>query len=80
MLVARAISLRPDIRGLVVLACSGSFPDNVRVMMSTVLSAARAHCLPTEWTGTTPTGRPGRRLPAEWTWHIKCRGGTSLPV
>jgi hypothetical protein len=24
-----------------------------------------------------PVGRPGRRLPAEWTGHTKCRGGTS---
>jgi hypothetical protein len=46
--------------------------------MSTVHSAARAYCLPTEWTGTPPTGRPGRRLPAEWRRHIKCRGGTSV--
>jgi hypothetical protein len=61
----------------VALACSGSFPGNVRVMVSTVHSAARAFCLPTEWTGTSPAGQPGRRLPAEWTGHIKCRGGTS---
>jgi hypothetical protein len=60
----------------VALACSGGF--SVQVMMSTVHSAARAYCLPTEWTGTPPAGRPGRRLPVEWTGHIKCQGGTSL--
>jgi hypothetical protein len=48
--------------------------------MGTVHSAAWAYCLPTEWTGMPPAGRPGRRLPVEWTGHIKCRGGTSLSV
>jgi hypothetical protein len=64
----------------VALACSGSFPGDVRVMMSIVHSAARVYCLPTEWTGTPPAKWSGRRLPAEWTGHIKCRGSTSLPM
>jgi hypothetical protein len=38
-----------------------------------------AYCPLSDWTGTPPVGWPGRRLPAEWTGHIKCRGGT-LPV
>jgi hypothetical protein len=33
------------------------------------LNAEAAHCLPVEWTG--------RRLAAEWTGLIKCRGGAS---
>jgi hypothetical protein len=61
----------------VALACSRSFPGNVWVMVSTVHSAARAFWLPTEWISTPPVGQPGRRLPAECTWHIKCQGGTS---
>jgi hypothetical protein len=39
--------------------------------------AARAYCLAMDWTGTPPVGWPGRRLPAEWTCHNKCCGGTS---
>jgi hypothetical protein len=56
----------------VVLACRGSFPGNVYVMMDTMHLAARAYCLSMDWTGTPPAGWPGRRLPAEWTGHIKC--------
>jgi hypothetical protein len=36
-----------------------------------------AYCPLSDWTDTPPVGWPGRRLPAEWTGHIKCRGGTS---
>jgi hypothetical protein len=60
-----------------VLICRGCFLGNVRVMMSIVYAAARAYCLPVEWTGTPPAGWPGCRPSAEWTWLIKCRGGTS---
>jgi hypothetical protein len=80
MLVASAISLCPDIRGLRSIGVQRKLPGNVRVMMSTMHSAAWPYCLPTEWTGTPPAGWPGRRLPAEWTGHIKCRDGTSLPA
>jgi hypothetical protein len=60
MLVPSAISLRPDICGLRSIACSESFPGNVRVMMITVYAVARSYCLPPEWTGTPPAGWPGR--------------------
>jgi hypothetical protein len=70
MLVVSAISLRPDIRGCVALACSGSFPGNVRVMLSIAYAAARAYCLPPEWTGMPPAGWPGRRPSAERTGLI----------
>jgi hypothetical protein len=56
--------------------------------MSIVYAAARAYCLPTEWTGTSPTGwlvaarqqsgqgtlnaEAAYRLPVEWTGLIKC--------
>jgi hypothetical protein len=46
-------------------------------MMDTVRRAARAHCLTTDWIGAPSAGWPWRRLPAEWTGHNKCRGGTS---
>jgi hypothetical protein len=62
----------------VVLACSGSFPGNVRVMMSTVYAAARAYRLPPEWTGMPPAGWLGRHPSTEWTGRIKCWSGTSL--
>jgi hypothetical protein len=45
---------------------------NARVMMSTVYAAARAYCLPSEWTGTPPARWPGRRPLVEWAGHIKC--------
>jgi hypothetical protein len=75
--VAQKISERHNVHsayGIGILRC---FLSNVRVMMSIVYAAARAHCLPTKWTGTPPTGWPGLRPSAEWTGHIKCRGGTS---
>jgi hypothetical protein len=53
----------------IVLISRGCFIGNVRVMMSIVYAAARAYCLPMEWTGTPPAGWPGRRLPAEWRGH-----------
>jgi hypothetical protein len=56
----------------IVLICRGCFLRNARVMMSIVYAAARAYCLPMEWTGTLPTGWPGHRLPAEWIGLIKC--------
>jgi hypothetical protein len=46
-------------------------------MMTIARAAVWAYCPLSDWTGTPPVGRPGRRLPAEWTWHIKYRGGTS---
>jgi hypothetical protein len=45
--------------------------------MSTAYAAARAYCLPTEWTGTPPAEWPGHRPSVEWIGHIKCRDGTS---
>jgi hypothetical protein len=61
----------------VALACSRSFPGNVQVMMTMARAAVWAYCPLSDWTGTPPVGWPGHRLPAEWTGHIKCRGGTS---
>jgi hypothetical protein len=72
MLVASASPCALISAVCVALACSGSFPGNVRVMMSTVPFAARAYFLPTEWIGTPPVGLPSRHLSAEWTGHIKC--------
>jgi hypothetical protein len=46
-------------------------------MMSIVYAAARAYCLPVEWTDTPPAEWTGRRLPVEWTSLIKYGGGTS---
>jgi hypothetical protein len=60
-----------------ILICRGYFLGNARVMMSIVYAAARAYCLPAEWTGTPPAEWTGRRLPAEWTGLIKCGGGIS---
>ena len=62
----------------VALACGRSFPGNVQVMMTMARVAVWAYCPLSDWTGTPPVGWPGRRLPAEWTWLIKCRSGTSL--
>jgi hypothetical protein len=59
-----------------VLIRGGCFLGNVRVMMSVVHAAVWECCLPVEWTGTPPAEWTGRRLPAEWTGLIKCRGGT----
>jgi hypothetical protein len=70
--VAGAIFLHPDIRDLRSMGMQGNFPGNIYVMMDTVHLAARAYCLSMDWTGTPPAGWPGRRLPAEWTGHIKC--------
>jgi hypothetical protein len=67
MLVARAISLCPDIRDLRSIGVQGKPPGNVQVMMGTVHLVARAYCLAMDWTDTPPAGWPGRRLPAEWT-------------
>jgi hypothetical protein len=76
-----------------VLICRGCFLGNAPVMMSVAHAAVWTYRLPMEWTGTLPAGWSGRRLPAEWqgslnaevahrllvewTWLIKCRGGTS---
>jgi hypothetical protein len=70
--VAQKFSERHNVHsvyGIDILRC---FLGNVRVMMSIAYAAARAHCLPAEWTGMPPAGWSGRRLSAEWTWHIKC--------
>jgi hypothetical protein len=56
----------------VVLACRGSLPGNVQVMMVTMHLAARAYCLAMDWTGMPHVGWPGHRLRAEWIGHIKC--------
>jgi hypothetical protein len=64
--VAQKIFERHNVR---ILRC---FLGNVQVMMIIVYVAARAYCLPTEWTGTPPAGWPGRCSSAEWTGHIKC--------
>jgi hypothetical protein len=61
----------------IVLISRGCFLGNTRAMTSIAYAAARAYCLPTEWTCTPPAEWPGRRPSAEWTGHIKCRGGTS---
>jgi hypothetical protein len=50
-----------------VLISRGCSLGNVRMMMSIVYAAARAYCLPTEWTGTPPVGWPSRHPSAEWT-------------
>jgi hypothetical protein len=60
-----------------ILICRSCFLGNARVMMSIVYAAARAYCLPVEWTGTPPAEWTGHRLPVEWTGLIKCGGGTS---
>jgi hypothetical protein len=61
----------------IVLISHDCFLGNARAMMGTAYAAARAYCLPTEWTGTPPTEWPGHRPSAEWIRHIKCRGGAS---
>jgi hypothetical protein len=69
------------------------FIGNAQVMMGVVHAVAWAYCLPTEWTGTPPqdglvaarqqsgqgslNAEAAHRLPVEWTWLIKCQGGTS---
>jgi hypothetical protein len=55
-----------------ILICCRCFLGNARVMMSILYIAARAYCLPTEWTGTPPARWPFRRPSAEWIGHIKC--------
>jgi hypothetical protein len=42
-----------------------------------VHAATWAYCPLSDWTGAPSVGWPGRRLPAEWTGHIKCWGSTS---
>jgi hypothetical protein len=80
MLVISAISLRPDIRGLCSIDVQRKLPwqctsdDEHSALHSTGVLPANG------WTGSPPVGRPGHRLPAEWTRHIKCRGSTSLPA
>jgi hypothetical protein len=69
---ARVISERHNVRSAYSIDITRCFLGNVRVMMSIVYAAARAYCLSMEWTVTPPVGWPGRRLPAEWTGHIKC--------
>jgi hypothetical protein len=79
----------------VALACSGSFPGNVRVMMSTVCAAARltacqrkgqARRLQGGWAAIRQRSGLGalnaeaaHRPPVEWTGLIKCEGST-LPA
>jgi hypothetical protein len=70
MLVASAISLRPDIRGLRSIGVQRKPPWLRTSEDETVYAAARSYCLSPEWTGTTPAGWPGRRPSAEWTGHI----------
>jgi hypothetical protein len=45
--------------------------------MSVAHVAVWTRRLPMDWTGTPPAGWFGRCPPEEWTWLIKCRGGTS---
>jgi hypothetical protein len=59
------------------LACSRSFPGIVQVMMTIARATVWAYCPLSDWTGTPPVGWSGRRLPSEWTGHIKCQDGTS---
>jgi hypothetical protein len=80
MLIASAISLRSDICGLRSIGVQRKLPwqrtsdDEHSALCSTGV-------LPTNgWTGSSPMGWPGHRLPAEWTGHIKCRYTTSLPA
>jgi hypothetical protein len=68
----RVISERHNVGSAYSIDIPCCFLGNARVMMSIVYPTARAYCMPMEWTGTLPTGWPGRRLPAEWTGHIKC--------
>jgi hypothetical protein len=58
---ARVISERHNICGAYSIDIPRCFLGNARVMMSIVYAAARAYCLPTEWTGTLPARWPGRR-------------------
>jgi hypothetical protein len=53
---AWAISERHNVRSAYSIDMSRCFLGNARVMMSIVYVAARAYCLPVEWTGTPPTG------------------------
>jgi hypothetical protein len=62
---ARVISERHNVRSAYSIDIPRCFLGNALVMMSIVYAAARAYCLPMEWTGTPPAGWPGRRLPAE---------------
>jgi hypothetical protein len=54
----------------IVLISRGCFLGNARTMMSTVYAAARAYCLPMEWTGTPPARWFGCRPSAKWIGHI----------
>jgi hypothetical protein len=73
-----AISLCPDIRRLSSVGMPQKVPrhrtghDDHRARV-----AVWAYCPLFDWTGTSPVGCSGRRLPSEWTGHIKCRDGTS---
>jgi hypothetical protein len=49
MFAVEAISLCPDIRDLCILGVQGKLL--VEGMMSAVHRSARAHCLPTDWSG-----------------------------
>jgi hypothetical protein len=68
--VAQKISERHDVRSAHSIDIPRCFLGNARVMMNTVNAVARAYCLPTEWTGTPPARRFGRRPSAKWTGHI----------
>jgi hypothetical protein len=77
----------------IVLISRSCFLGNARVTMGIVYAAARAYCLPMEWTGTllrdglvaacqrsghgTLNAEAAHRLPVEWIGLIKCRGSTS---
>ncbi len=66
---AGAIFLYPDIRDLRSIGVQGKLL--AQGMMSTVRRAARAYCMTTDGTDAPSAGWLWRRLPVEWTGHIK---------
>jgi hypothetical protein len=54
MCATGALSLGLDIRDLCILGVQGKLL--VEGVMSTVRRSARAHCLPTDWSGAPPAG------------------------
>jgi hypothetical protein len=66
----RVISERHNVRSAYSIDIPRCFLGNARVMMSIVYAAARAYCLPMEWTGTPPEAT--HRLSVQWTGLIKC--------
>jgi hypothetical protein len=69
----------------VVLACRGSFPSHIRVMMIMAHATVWSRRLPREWTGTPPVGWSGHRPPAERQCTLNAEaahrlsGGASYP-